>query len=72
MSLTRSVEAAGRDPSRSRRADYAVIDRASVRGVYPNLTIGSESRLLRAAFSLSMSLYRAEEVGLPAPLGVAT
>ena len=58
--------------------DYAFIrsshDRVSERGVL------SESYVIRilvqapcaAALSLSMSLYRAKEVGLPAPLGVAT
>jgi hypothetical protein len=58
--------------------DYAFIrssaTEVSERGVLsesstdPNPSAGS----MREAFSLSMSLYRAKEVSLPAPLGVAT
>ena len=39
-----------------------------IRIIDPDPSAGSP----RSAVSLSMSLYRAKEVGLPAPLGVAT
>jgi hypothetical protein len=53
--------------------DYAFIRREPERGVLSESSCDSNpsaGSCLRV--SLSMSLYRAREVGLPAPLGVAT